>query len=145
MYCTCQNLLFHHRWVYLESLISIRQATIVEVNAKDVIVFYVTLPAADIGRVLNVLKSAGCGTSFGTVMVTTLDCMKPSFETIKAAKELRQSTSSRKRSTDIIKEDTKKKRLGFNEFQSARLTTEEIYNRVADMTKMVMSLSYVHF
>ena len=54
-------------------------AIVSEVVANEVVIFYILLPSNDLSRVMEVLKGKGCGTSFGTIIVTTPDFMKPSM------------------------------------------------------------------
>lgn len=113
-----------------------RVATIIEVPAGDIAIFYVTIPGDDIGRVLKILNINGVGTDFGAISVSTVDCMLPSFSTIKSARLKRLSDAQRQSMVETNTNHT----LGFAQFQTARLTTEEIYNKIVGMAKMVRYL-----
>ena len=117
---------------------------LVEMRGRVNTVFLLTIPGPAVSGTLEHLRKAGIGVSIGRVTLTTLDYLKPDLsrplfippETIENSDEKDPNTNKPKNLISKLKPPPLK---GFQHFQKARRTTEELYNDISNGASMNMN------
>ena len=102
---------------------------VVEMTGVGKTLFVVTVPGAAVSATLERLRKNGIGSTVGRIILTTVEYVKPGLDEplVKALDE----------NGKIVKKGGVKKALvGFQHFQRARQTTEEIYNGISNGAAM---------
>ena len=106
---------------------------VVELTGVDKTIFLITVPGPAVGPTLEIFRKNGIGVSIGRVILCSLDYMKPDL-----AKPL--YVDAEKEATDAKKAGPKPPVLkGFQHFQKARKTTEEMYNEISNGAQMTIN------
>ena len=101
---------------------------IVELRGVSNTLFLVTLPAPAISPTLSSLRKNGFGVSIGRIVLSSIDYLKPDL-----SKPLQKPEDE----NDIKPAGSKPPALkGFQHFQRARRTTEELYNEILNNSNM---------
>jgi len=102
---------------------------VVEMTGVGKTLFVVTVPGAAVSATLERLRKNGIGSTVGRIILTTVEYVKPGLDEplVKALDE---------NGKIVKKAGTKKALAGFQHFQRARQTTEEIYNGISNGASM---------
>eukprot|EP01035_Chromulina_nebulosa_P027623 gene27623-36356_t len=117
---------------------------IVEIHGNENTVFLLTIPGPSVSSTLEILRKNAIGKSVGRIILTSLDFIKP---------DLSQPLTSADLVGDSVEDDPEKAALdsakanpsgkkkpqplvGFQHFQKARKTTEEMYNEISNGASM---------
>jgi uncharacterized hydrophobic protein (TIGR00271 family) len=112
---------------------------LVEMKGLVNTVFLITVPGPAVSTILSHLRRGGIGVSVGRIILSSLDYVKPdlskpltyvSEETQKLQKEATDA-EAKKKGTKPLK--------GFEHFQKARKTSEELYNEISTQANMTIN------
>lgn len=102
-------------------------------------IFFITVPGATVSPTLEFLRKNGIGVSVGRIILTAIEFLKPSLD-----KPLQKIMTPDVVEEENLLEDGKPKAkkgplTGFQHFQKARRTTEELYNDISNGATMNMN------
>jgi uncharacterized membrane protein len=119
---------------------------VVEMMGRKNTVFMVTVPGPAVSPTLEHLRKSGIGVSVGRVILTTIDYLKPELaKPLSRVPEEKKDDEEGAETKDGDENDGRKKRSkapplkGFQHFQKARRTTEELYNEISNGANMNMN------
>ena len=117
-----------------------KPSMLVEVPGLMNTIFFVTVPGPSVSPTLEFLRKSGIGVSVGRIILTSIEFLKPGLD-----KPLQKIILDQKVEEDDVevgeKAAPKKKGplTGFQHFQKARRTTEELYNDISNGASMNMN------
>ena len=101
-------------------------------------IFFITVPGASVTPTLECLRKSGIGVSVGRIILTAIEFLKPSLD-----KPLQKIIMSEKAEEELLEDGKPKPKkgplTGFQHFQKARRTTEELYNDISNGATMNMN------
>jgi len=115
---------------------------IVELTGRKNTMFMVTVPGPAVSATLEHLRKSGVGVTIGRVILTSIEFLKPDLSKglIKLPEEKKADDPE---AAESAKTDEPKKKAaplkGFQHFQKARRTTEELYNDISNGANMNMN------
>jgi Domain of unknown function (DUF389) len=123
-----------------------KPGVVTQIEGVKTSLFLLTVKGPDVGNVLDILRTNGIGVIIGTVVLTTLDCIKPQWgkgPKKKAAptdmEEFKKQQDEEALTNAAAKQGkplNASKLKDMSTFQKARLTTEEIYNNIFNGANM---------
>jgi Domain of unknown function (DUF389) len=101
-------------------------------------IFFITVPGATVSPTLEFLRKNGIGVSVGRIILTAIEFLKPSLD--KPLQKIMTPDVVEEENLEGGKPKAKKGPLtGFQHFQKARRTTEELYNDISNGATMNMN------
>lgn len=105
---------------------------VVELVGTEKTIFLLTIPGPAVSTTLEIFRKNGIGTSIGRIILVSLDYMKPDL-----ARPL--INDPEKDAADVKKGIKPPPLKGFQHFQKARKTTEEMYNEISNNANMTVN------
>ena len=117
-----------------------KPSMIVELPGLVNTIFFVTVPGPSVSPTLEFLRKNGIGVSVGRIILTSIEFLKPGLDKPLHKITLDKKNDDEQEVVDAGKAPKKKGPLtGFQHFQKARRTTEELYNDISNGATMNMN------
>ena len=117
-----------------------KPSMVVEMPGLVNTIFFVTVPGPSVSPTLEYLRKNGIGVSVGRIILTSIEFLKPGLDKPLQKIILDKKNDDEQEAIDADKSPKKKGPLtGFQHFQKARRTTEELYNDISNGSTMNMN------
>jgi uncharacterized hydrophobic protein (TIGR00271 family) len=131
-----------HKCIHISIYIHIgKPSMVVELPGLKNTIFFVTVPGPAVTPTLEYLRKNGIGVSVGRIILTAIDFLKPALDK-PLQKILVADPTDDEKNALLEGGEVKPKKgplKGFQHFQKARKTTEELYNEISNGSSINMN------